>query len=476
MEFSPHFVRNILNDHRDRFARSSAPPHISRCVEEESDDDSGGSASPSPHSPVYHASVTSAAMYYSAREAMGGISPRTSSPHENDAESVDSQCERSPRFDVDQSFQRPQTSSSRDKGPDSMSPIRQGLDYKRFLADKKLYHCHQCKYVTDRKNNLKRHIVTMHEKCTKVLECCELVFPNKAALREHVLSCHKNGYNCRICGRSFCRKALLKRHVTVHSGQKDYICGICGYATSHKSNLDRHRRRHEQKAALPSGMGLQALQASPYSGTHSHPYKQPLCESNCFGMFMDMDERWKETFHELQKLSTLYSGVKQRFRSSSRHMFPNRLLFTHDRAPSPTRPSPDSPEQTSDAMIHPDVARNETLHNTVAADNEDSRPVAEAGEEEEEERVSRISSAMPLPPRLRWRLSHQPSTPRPSHRLVPTLYRCGVCDVVFRTQLDLSEHGDACKITAAAPPPQRPLTLEARKRDLRSLTHRARWL
>ena len=113
---------------------------------------------------------------------------------------------------------------------------------------KRTFHCGQCPYVTDRKNNLKRHITTMHDSCSKVLECCHIVFQNKAALREHVGQHHRHGYLCEECGRNFCRKALLKRHVTVHSGQKDHVCDVCGYATSHKSNLDRHTRRHRTKS------------------------------------------------------------------------------------------------------------------------------------------------------------------------------------------------------------------------------------
>ena len=46
-------------------------------------------------------------------------------------------------------------------------------------SEKKLYRCQHCKYVTDRKNNLKRHVVTMHEQCQKTLECCDVVFQNK---------------------------------------------------------------------------------------------------------------------------------------------------------------------------------------------------------------------------------------------------------------------------------------------------------
>ncbi|CAH1781580.1 unnamed protein product [Owenia fusiformis] len=122
-------------------------------------------------------------------------------------------------------------------------------DYARlgFPFGKKLFNCPNCRYVTDRKNNLKRHLVTMHQDCDKQLECCGIVFRNKASLRDHVVIFHSNGYTCRYCGRTFCRKALLKRHLTVHSGQKDFNCDKCEYATSHKSNLERHRKVHERE-------------------------------------------------------------------------------------------------------------------------------------------------------------------------------------------------------------------------------------
>ncbi|GAB1608742.1 hypothetical protein Ahia01_001158600 [Argonauta hians] len=113
---------------------------------------------------------------------------------------------------------------------------------------RKTFLCPQCHYVTDRKNNLKRHIITMHQDCAKVLECCGFVFRSKASLREHVSLFHSTGYGCRICGRNFCRKALLRRHLSVHSGQKDFLCPFCSYATSHKSNLERHQKVHSKKS------------------------------------------------------------------------------------------------------------------------------------------------------------------------------------------------------------------------------------
>lgn len=115
----------------------------------------------------------------------------------------------------------------------------------------KLFPCPHCRYVTDRRNNLKRHIATMHETCEKVLECCGVVFQTKASLREHIMIFHHNGYSCPYCGRRFCRKALLKRHLSVHSGRKDYSCPHCDYATSHKSNLERHKKIHDRSVKMP---------------------------------------------------------------------------------------------------------------------------------------------------------------------------------------------------------------------------------
>lgn len=109
---------------------------------------------------------------------------------------------------------------------------------------RKVFPCPQCRYTTDRRNNLKRHMLTMHQTCTKTLDCCGIVFATKASLREHAMIFHYHGYTCLYCGRRFCRKALLKRHLSVHNGQKDYVCPVCDYATSHKSNLERHRKVH----------------------------------------------------------------------------------------------------------------------------------------------------------------------------------------------------------------------------------------
>lgn len=140
----------------------------------------------------------------------------------------------------------------------------------------KLFPCPHCRYVTDRRNNLKRHISTMHQTCDKLLECCGVSFSTKASLREHIMIFHHNGYSCPYCGRRFCRKALLKRHLSVHSGQKDYTCPSCDYATSHKSNLERHKRIHER---LKLGEDGSIFGCTDFS---SHQMQSPDTTDNSF--------------------------------------------------------------------------------------------------------------------------------------------------------------------------------------------------
>ena len=85
-----------------------------------------------------------------------------------------------------------------------------------LTTQKKVYRCFHCHYSSDRKNNLSRHVTTMHDHTPKRLDCCGILFTNKFRFREHVTQFHKNGYMCPICGRNFCRKALLNRHLVNH--------------------------------------------------------------------------------------------------------------------------------------------------------------------------------------------------------------------------------------------------------------------
>jgi len=151
-----------------------------------------------------------------------------------------------------------ETRDARLMPPDYFETVETGS-----VPSTKPYACVDCRYATDRKNNLRRHRATMHERCERALECCGLTFVSKSELREHVTENHGAGagYACAECGRRFGRRALMRRHAAIHDGRpaadgarrrstgvvsigRRYACSECDYTTGHKSNLDRHFRRH----------------------------------------------------------------------------------------------------------------------------------------------------------------------------------------------------------------------------------------
>lgn len=158
---------------------------------------------------------------------------------------------------------------------------------------RKVFPCPQCRYTTDRRNNLKRHMLTMHQTCSKLLECCGIFFSTKASLREHAMVFHYHGYTCFYCGRRFCRKALLKRHLSVHNGQKDFVCSVCDYATSHKSNLERHRKVHARIDDITEKCGSPSTAEDSCKST-----KDMLCDN-----YINRNDEEEESNEELSVCS-----------------------------------------------------------------------------------------------------------------------------------------------------------------------------
>ncbi|KAK3886951.1 hypothetical protein Pcinc_008922 [Petrolisthes cinctipes] len=115
------------------------------------------------------------------------------------------------------------------------------------LGRSRVVRCSLCHYRTDRKNNLKRHTLTMHRVTTAAGNCCGLAFFSKGELRAHTQLCHRDGYHCGVCGHPFTRKALLRRHLSVHTGVREFSCPLCVYQSSNKSNVERHLRVHQRQ-------------------------------------------------------------------------------------------------------------------------------------------------------------------------------------------------------------------------------------
>lgn len=94
------------------------------------------------------------------------------------------------------------------------------------------FYCHHCKYKTDRKLNLARHIQAKH-------------FPRDLSLN-----------SCSQCAKSFSERSGLQVHLKIcgqtESSLKYFSCHHCQYKTNYKSSLSRHI----QTKHLPRNLNL----------------------------------------------------------------------------------------------------------------------------------------------------------------------------------------------------------------------------
>lgn len=182
------------------------------------------------------------------------------------------------------------------------------------VAGKKCFRCPECYYVTDRKNNLKRHLGTMHQDCGKMLQCCEKMFNSKAALREHIFLLHRSGYRCNYCARSFCRKALLKRHILVHEEGKNKFqkdSDACCYDGQSKPTS-----RFKKPTKYPIAFAGVSLKFEAIEQNNYEPYINEDSKSNMCQFETDFND----------DLSVI--PIKK-FNSSARTIFYNRIQSTH---------------------------------------------------------------------------------------------------------------------------------------------------
>uniref|UniRef100_A0A8D8Q6H5 Zinc finger and BTB domain-containing protein 7A n=1 Tax=Cacopsylla melanoneura TaxID=428564 RepID=A0A8D8Q6H5_9HEMI len=81
--------------------------------------------------------------------------------------------------------------------------------------DKSLrYKCYQCKYETQFRTDLKKHIMRLHVKLKP--------------------------YKCSSCKYQAVTQHSLKTHMRRHTGDKPYSCGFCPYTASHLRSLYLH--------------------------------------------------------------------------------------------------------------------------------------------------------------------------------------------------------------------------------------------
>ena len=108
------------------------------------------------------------------------------------------------------------------------------------------FSCHYegCNYTSSYKNNLKAHIIGIHDKA-RPFQCdqCDYRSAYPGSLKVHIKAVHRTEkpYKCEQCNYSTVVISTLKNHINnVHNKQKPFKCMMCDYCTSESSNLRRH--------------------------------------------------------------------------------------------------------------------------------------------------------------------------------------------------------------------------------------------
>ena len=103
-----------------------------------------------------------------------------------------------------------------------MQAINVAKQPKKTLNDakKSLYSCDQCSYTSERKGNLKTHM---------------LVHSNEKP------------FACEQCDLSYTTSLALKTHMLKHSGERPFICTQCDTSFTTAGKLNRHTRTHAEE-------------------------------------------------------------------------------------------------------------------------------------------------------------------------------------------------------------------------------------
>ena len=133
------------------------------------------------------------------------------------------------------------SNDSHNSNEDSHSEVSYITKHELIVDDKIRSSCGYCGKKLSDLINLKRHILSIHMKVRYTCGSCNKQFSNQENLRRHVKAVHdKVTYTCDSCNRNFAYKDYLKKHVlSVHSKTR-YACNSCEKSFSMKSNLTRH--------------------------------------------------------------------------------------------------------------------------------------------------------------------------------------------------------------------------------------------
>ena len=114
------------------------------------------------------------------------------------------------------------------------------------VHEKSLFTCNICGVKRTNKFNLKIHVMK-HNIAEKTIKCevCDKYFYTDHERRHHSRIHNKDRYMCSQCDYTSVSRDNLKRHLkSVHSDERNFTCGTCGLTFKALNDLRRHEIIH----------------------------------------------------------------------------------------------------------------------------------------------------------------------------------------------------------------------------------------
>ena len=159
-------------------------------------------------------------------------------------------------------------------------PVKKSLlNHKRLKhGNPKQFPCQHCVYTTTKRENLKQHVKSQHEKVKEICKTCNKTFSEKSNLNKHIKNFHPDKVQgtkrkaieaiptsskkfrgeapevlkCGVCLKEFRELFNLNKHVKNVHDEKELKCENCNYTTNNAPNMQRHvekcKKRQEQDA------------------------------------------------------------------------------------------------------------------------------------------------------------------------------------------------------------------------------------
>nr|XP_057928186.1 gastrula zinc finger protein XlCGF57.1-like [Doryrhamphus excisus] len=160
-------------------------------------------------------------------------------------------------------------------------------DDMRQHADRKHFNCSQCERTFNRKESLKRHMVT------------------------HT---GERPFTCSVCARSFSLRQYLERHTMIHKGETPFSCSVCPKRFRDKFKLIVHVRKHAGEKQLSSSSSTQHMTTESdgehCAGSHTNKNCAPLSDMNDMSHSSETDQS-EEDLEPLQSYEDSNGDMRQ---------------------------------------------------------------------------------------------------------------------------------------------------------------------